>query len=481
MSTLDRLVRACILPGFAGETAPAWLLRELEAGLGGVVLFARNVRDPEQLRALTGSIRMAPETVVAIDEEGGDVTRLEAARGSSVPAALALGEIDDPELTEGVARALADALREVGVTHDLAPVADVNTNPRNPVIGIRSFGSDPALVARHVSASVTGLQSGGVAACVKHFPGHGATEVDSHLGLPVIEVTREELFGVELVPFRAAFAAGALSLMTAHIIVTALDASPATLSRTILTDLLRGELGFEGMVVTDALEMGAISGAYGMGEAAVLALAAGADALCLGHDIDESHVASVTGAIEAAVRDGRLPEERLAEAAARVAGSHAPDPPAAHANGSLGTVGLAAARRAIHVEGEVAGPGPLVVVELEGTLSVAAGTPRHDLTDVLRELGADAETVRLAPSDLSGVVAAIRSRPGRRPVVVVRDVDRHTWQRTAASAVAAADPAAVVVDVGYPSGEPLCAPKVVTTFGAGRASLTAAAELLIRR
>ena len=170
-ATLERLARACILPGFAGKAAPEWLRRELDAGLGGVVLFARNVRDPEQLRALTASIRVSPETVVAIDEEGGDVTRLEAARGSSVPGALALGAVDDVALTESVALAVAVALREAGITHDLAPVADVNTNPLNPVIGVRSFGSDPALVARHVAAFTVGLQEGGVAACAKHFPG----------------------------------------------------------------------------------------------------------------------------------------------------------------------------------------------------------------------------------------------------------------------------------------------------------------------
>ena len=280
------------------------MLRDLDRGLGGVVLFARNVRDQEQLRQLCASIRVDDTTIVAIDEEGGDVTRLEAAQGSSVPGALALGEVDDPALTESVAGAVAAALRDAGITHDLAPVADVNTNPLNPVIGVRSFGSDPVRVARHVAAFVTGLQDGGVAACVKHFPGHGATEVDSHLGLPVVEATGEELRAVELVPFRAAFAAGARSVMTAHLVVPALDARPATLSRIVLTDILRDELGFTGMAVTDALEMGAISGAYGMGEASVLALAAGADALCLGHDIDESHVRLVRAAIVEAVESG---------------------------------------------------------------------------------------------------------------------------------------------------------------------------------
>ena len=479
--SLERLARACILPGFAGEAAPAWLLRELESGLGGVVLFARNVRDGEQLKALTASIRVTPHVVVAIDEEGGDVTRLEAECGSSVPGALALGRVDDPSLTEAVARAVAGALREVGVTHDLAPVADVNTNTRNAVIGVRSFGGDPELVGRHVAASVRGLQSGGVAACVKHFPGHGATEVDSHHALPTVDASREELRAVELAPFVDAFRAGALSLMTAHIVVPALDTLPATLSRRILTGLLREELGYHGMVVTDALEMGAIAGTYGMGEAAVLALAAGADALCLGNDVDESHVALVHAAILDAVREGRLTDARLAEAAGRVAASHAPAPHATGANGALGEVGVAAARRALQVVGDVAADGPVVVVELAGTLSVAAGPPRHDLTDVLRERGVDAEAIHVGPSDLAGVVAAVQARPGRTPIVVVRDVDRHPWQRTAACAVAAADPTAVVVDVGYPSTDRLGAPNVVTTFGAGRASLTAAAELLIPR
>ena len=242
--SIDRLANACILPGFAGLAAPDWLLRELDDGLGGVVLFARNVEDPHQLLRLTTSLRVSGSTVVAIDEEGGDVTRLEATRGSSVPGQLALGVIDDVELTEAIAQALADELRAVGITHDLAPVADINTNPLNPVIGVRSFGSSPELVSRHVRAFVTGLQEGGVAACAKHFPGHGATDVDSHRGLPVVAATRDELMEVELAPFRAAIAAGTRAVMTAHLVVPELGDAPATLSPAHLTTLLREELGF---------------------------------------------------------------------------------------------------------------------------------------------------------------------------------------------------------------------------------------------
>ena len=397
------------------------------------MLFARNVEGPEQLRRLTDSLRVSAATVVAIDEEGGDVTRLEASRGSSLPGPLALGTIDDVALTEQLARALADELSAAGITLNLAPVADINVNPLNPVIGVRSFGSDPALVSRHVAAFVTGLQSGGVAACAKHFPGHGATDVDSHLGLPVVSATREELLGVELAPFRAAIAAGTRAIMSAHLVVPAVDDVPATLSRALLTGLLRDELGFTGTIVTDALEMKAVSATVGMEEGAVQALLAGADALCLGHDIDEGHVARVRAAIVAAVREGRLDESRVAEAAARVAASHVP---VAADRGSdappFAELGLAAARRALVVPGTVADGRPLLLVDLEGTTSVAAGRPSHDLASILGELGADVEAIHITESRLDQALAAVQASPDRRPVVVVRDVDRHPWQQDAA-------------------------------------------------
>ena len=202
---------------------------------------------------------------------------------------------------------------------NLAPVADTNTNPRNPVIGVRSFGSDPELVARHVAAFVTGTQRQGVAACAKHFPGHGDTAVDSHRDLPTVGGD----LAAALLPFRAAIAAGVQAVMTGHLLVPGLDEAPATISKPILSGLLRTELGFDGLIVTDALEMQGISRTVGVPEAAVLALAAGADALCLGHDLHEEAVEQVHAAIVGAVRSGRLAEERLADAARRVA-AHLP-------------------------------------------------------------------------------------------------------------------------------------------------------------
>ena len=216
---------ACLFPGFAGEVAPDWIRG---GGFGGVVLFARNVRDPEQLVGLTSSLE---EMVVAVDEEGGDVTRLEARTGSSFPGNLALGAVDDLALTRRVAAAIGGELASVGIDLDLAPVADVVVDPAAAIVGVRSFGSDPGLVARHVGAYVEGLQSAGVAACAKHFPGHGEAVGDSHLELPVAGADLETLRARALPPFAAAVEAGVLALMTAHVRFTALDQEPATLSK----------------------------------------------------------------------------------------------------------------------------------------------------------------------------------------------------------------------------------------------------------
>jgi beta-N-acetylhexosaminidase len=460
VSDLRGLAAGCLFPGFPGLEPPDWVRRRLADGLGGVVLFGWNVRDPEQVGALTAALHAErPEAVVAIDEEGGDVTRLEVASGSSYPGNLALGVVDDVALTCEVALAVAGDLRAVGVDLDLAPVADVNTNPRNPIIGVRSFGSDGALVARHVAAFVDGLQAGGVAACAKHFPGHGDTTQDSHLEPATVALVTED----SLRPFRAAVAAGVWAVMTAHIRVVAVGKEPATVSPLLLGSLRR--LGFNGVVVTDALEMQAISATIGVEEAAVRALAAGADALCLGHDLGDDAVESVVRAVLAAVRDGRLPEARLAEAASRVA---RPLPRAAEASAGR-EVGLAAARRAVHLEGDPAVRGLAVVVELAPEPTTAAG-----------EIGGGiavpgAETIRVTePIPADGLL-----RDGRRLVLVVRDPHRHEWERRLAGELLALAPNAIVVDTGFPGWRPERCGALIRTFGSSRVSLQAAAELLV--
>ncbi|MGX1028176.1 beta-glucosidase-like glycosyl hydrolase [Streptomyces ambofaciens] len=319
--TLTRDALTVLQPGFAGTTAPDWLLRRIGEGLASVALFGRNVTSPEQVAALTAQLRAEREDLlVAIDEEGGDVTRLDVRTGSSFPGNHALGAVDDVGLTREVAAELGRRLAASGVNFNWAPSADVNSNPDNPVIGVRAFGADTDLVARHTAAYITGMQSAGVATCAKHFPGHGDTGIDSHHAMPRIDVDADVLAERDLVPFRAAVAAGSRAVMSAHILVPALDPElPATLSRRILTDLLRGELGYDGLVVTDGIEMKAIAGAYGIERGTVLAIAAGADAICVGGGLhDEGTVRRLSDALVEAVRAGELPEERLADAAERV-------------------------------------------------------------------------------------------------------------------------------------------------------------------
>src|SRR3954451_14454829 len=223
--TIESAALRVLLPSFAGTTLPGDALRLLEEGLGGLCLFGSNTADgADAVAAYTARVRtVSPGAVIAVDEEGGDVTRLHIPDGSPVLGPLALGAADDLALTRAVGRAIGVELAGLGITLDLGPVADVNSNPDNPVIGTRSFGSSAAAAAAHVAAWTLGLQSAGVAACAKHFPGHGDTAEDSHLALPVLEVDLSVLAERELVPFEAAVGAGTAAVMTSHVVVPALD------------------------------------------------------------------------------------------------------------------------------------------------------------------------------------------------------------------------------------------------------------------
>ncbi|MFF0109903.1 glycoside hydrolase family 3 protein [Streptomyces hirsutus] len=485
--TLTRDALAVLQPGFAGTTAPDWVRRRLSEGLASVALFGRNVATAEQVTALTAQLRAErDDLLVAIDEESGDVTRLEVRTGSSFPGNHALGAVDDTTLTRGVARELGRRLAECGVNFNWAPSADVNANPDNPVIGVRSFGRDTDLVARHTAAYVEGLQSTGVAACTKHFPGHGDTSVDSHHAVPHIDLDATTLNERELQPFRAAIAAGTRAVMSAHIRVPVLDPDrPATLSRRILTGLLRGELGYQGLIVTDGMEMRAISGTYGLEHGVVLAIAAGADAICVGGGLcDEDTVQGLTDALVAAVRSGELPEERLADAAARVraladwtAGMRRS--PALEGDREP-EIGLTAARRAVTVTRT--GPaapvtGPVYVATFHPAANIAVGdeTP----------WGVGAELERLLPGTTTGSFTgpdagarALEAAAGRRVVAVVRDEHRHPWMRTALDTLLAAGPDTVVVEMGVPQSAPRGALHVAT-HGAARVCGTAAAEAVV--
>jgi beta-N-acetylhexosaminidase len=473
---LRRLALRTLLAAFAGESAPDGALRLLGDGLAGHTLFGFNIAGAEQVARLTAELRAArPDALIAIDEEGGDVTRLGHLTGSPYPGNAALGAVDDLELTRSVYAAIGADLATAGINLDLAPTVDVNTADDNPIIGTRSFSADPQNVARHAAAAVAGLQQTGVAACAKHFPGHGATVSDSHLELPTIDAPLPVLRERDLPPFAAAIAAGVQSVMTAHIRVPELTgAGPATFSRTVLGDLLRGEYGFQGVVITDALEMtGAAGAAGGIAPAAVLALAAGADLLCIGAEVDEALVETVAAEIVAGVGDGRLPLSRLENAAERTAALAAWTRRPSRLPPHDATLGYAAARRAVRVEGSLADlTGPLVV-QLESGHSIAEGRVPWGLKPHLDGI----EQVDVVAAETSPDALALRA--GGRPIVVVgRHTHRAEASRDLIERLAAGHPVAVV-EMGWPSGwRPTGARAFVTTYGASHANGRAAAEAL---
>lgn len=478
---LHRDILTTLLPGFDGPVAPEWVLARLRDGLGGVCLFGENVVEPEQLRALNESLRAAnPEAVIAIDEEGGDVTRLFYDRGAPFPGNAVLGRIDELELTRRVAAEVGRALAATGCTVTFGPDVDVNANPDNPVIGVRSFGDDPVLVARHSAAWVEGLQQTGIAASAKHFPGHGDTATDSHLALPVVDVPLETLRERELVPFRAAIEAGTRTIMTSHILIPQLDAeAPATLSPHILHSLLRGELGFEGVIVTDALDMKGASGAHGIPEAAVRALAAGCDLLCIGANNADEQLGEIVAAVADAIDAGRLPADRVRDAAARVRAlaATAPAVPAgpaapsviepAHDDEEIARV-VASFEVADAVPGRLHGASGIgTVVRVDTVANIAIGvSPWGPFA---------AEAVAERPSWLSraDLVAVAHGQalddpaglPG--PVLVIgKDLHRHAFARRTIDALRAVRDDVVTIDMGWPSHDRGYAD--VATYGASR-------------
>jgi beta-N-acetylhexosaminidase len=475
---LDRAAAGVVLASFAGPVAPPWVLDGLAAGLAGVVLFGSNVVDPAQLAALCAALRAAGgDPVLAIDEEGGDVTRLAHATGSPYPGNAALGAADDLALTRQVYRALGAELAAVGVGVDLAPSVDVNTAADNPIIGTRAFGADPDLVARHGVAAVAGLREAGVAACVKHFPGHGATSDDSHLGLPTVDVPLEVLRARELVPFRAAVAAGTPCVMTAHIRVPALTGElPATLSAGALGALLRTELGFTGVVVTDALDMHGASGRAGIPATAADAFVAGADLLCIGSDPGPEVVAATVAAVADAVRRGRAPRARLEESRARVAAL--PRPPGGPGPGGAAldrAVGLRAARAALQARGPLPALHRPVVAQVRVPATIAAGPVPWGIAPWLAP--GDGEVVDVDEAG-PGPAALLARAAGRDLVLVVRDSHRYPWMAGLVERLVAERPDAVVVEMGLPVWRPRHAGAFVATHGAARANAAAAMELL---
>ncbi len=323
--TLREAIGQLFILGFEGRT-PSEALEAFIQDLtpGGLILFGRNLGSPEEIATLTNALQAASPTPLffAIDQEGGKVARLQQPPFTQWPSPSAVGAVGSIELTAAMASAMARELMAVGINMNMAPVLDVLSNPANPVMAGRCYGSDPHIVAQHGIAFYRGLASEGVCGVGKHFPGHGDTLVDSHLALPVVPHALDRLLNVELAPFEAAITAGIPALMTAHLLLPAIDPEqPATLSRSILTDLLRTQLGFRNLVMSDDLLMQGITDNTPVGEAAVRFLEAGGDLVLICHD--EAAQRQAMRAVGEAVETGRLSEARVLASCRRIADAKA--------------------------------------------------------------------------------------------------------------------------------------------------------------
>lgn len=315
---VETLIGRLLLLAFPGTEIPQAQLREFQPA--GFLFYPGNIASTGAVREITRSLQAASDRplLFAIDQEGGPFSSYRVDDATLFPSNMSLAAAGDPERVFAVARASGAELRYAGFTMMLGPVVDVMSNPDNPIIGIRSFGADPLAVGSFGRAYLAGLEAAGIAAVAKHFPGHGDTAADSHTGLPLVERDRAQLGTVELPPFRAVVEAGIPAVMTAHVVFPALERGvPATLSEEALSQLLRDEIGFDGLVMTDLMDMAAITANYDLGEAAVRSVLAGSDLILLGADIDRQR--QVHRALLAAYRAGRLSEARIREAALRVA------------------------------------------------------------------------------------------------------------------------------------------------------------------
>lgn len=472
----SQLAAACMMSSFEGTTVPSWLVERIAEGLGGVCLFAQNVIDDDQVSAMCATMHAARSSVViAIDEEGGDVTRLDAVNGSETPCPAAFGAVDDRELTRQAFRSLASRLARLGIDLSLAPCADINSNDRNPIIGVRSFGATAELASRHTAACIEGFAQGGVGSCVKHFPGHGDTVADTHLGAARVDASLAQMERRELVPFRAAIATGVDAILTAHIVAPCVDDRPVSLSPR-WTAYLRDGLGYDGVVITDALDMGAVAGdrgARGVADAAVDALAAGADLLCLGSNFDAAQTDLVVATVSEAIRVGRLDRTLLGQSAARIAKLRRHGESGGSAAAIDSTAAAEVARRAVVVVGTIpAGLGTIVECRPQPSMAsfnVTWGVARH-----LAHVGWQAHTIATA-----GALDAVAIESGA-VVIIVRDLDVHPWQGDVIERLGATGRATVVVELGWPSSVRPAADCYIISHGAALASTRAVAALLSR-
>lgn len=494
--TVAALARSIIAVGFDGNCAGDAPLDDLRAfAPGAVVLFGRNVGPHDALKTLVAELR-GIETLpplIAVDQEGGRVARI-GEPVAQLPSAMAVGAARDVDACGRLGTLLGRDLAQLGISVDFAPVADCALEAENTVIGTRAYGSNPLLTGRFAGAFARGLETGGVAAALKHFPGHGSTAVDSHLALPRVRVDEATFRARDLLPFAAAISGAAAQIvMAAHVVVDAFDAQrPASLSPRILTGLLREELGFEGVACTDCLQMDAIAREPGTVNGAVAALAAGADLLLVSHSLVLARAAAE--AIAAAVDAGALPRERLLEAAHRVRALReryaTPRPYAGDLDAALP---LAVAQRAVTVlRGalRLRDERPVTVISFEGDAFDGAGgvrTERASLSTALRARRWKSEIMRVAldpdDDDVDLLLGHLPALGDRNFVVTTRRAHLHPKQQAAVERILALVPGAPIVSAAEPYDAVLwpAARTVACIYGDDPLAFAACADVLSGR
>lgn len=446
--------------GFDGTEVPESLVRLVRrAKLGNVILFRRNIVSASQLCALTKQLTELIEAetglppFIAIDEEGGSVSRLFQS-AAILPSAMAVAATGKPENALAAGRITAGQLRRLGVNFDLAPVLDVNTNRNNPVIGTRSYGDDPERVARFGAAMMRGLAEGGALSAVKHFPGHGDTSVDSHIGLPLVDKPLDALLASELIPFQAAVDAGAPAVMSAHILFPQLEPHgvPATMSRRILTGLLRGQMRFSGLILTDCMMMDAIAKFFGTVNGTIEAFAAGADLAILSHDLGLAGRAAE--AAEAALSGGTLSEQELMQSCERIASAKAGLPPVSPSPDSVGSeADRAECLRILREAVTAVTDAPFSLGERPAFL----GCPRYPTALVVNPDEAALDFAQLAAAQLNGTAVSLPRDPSDADIVRALAATAGCTSRTIGLFAARRNPGqALLVAHARVTGIPLC-------------------------
>ncbi|MFM8192275.1 MAG: glycoside hydrolase family 3 N-terminal domain-containing protein [Actinomycetota bacterium] len=441
---LDRAILAHFSPGFGGTEIPSWLTPYLENGVGGVTLFSSNTPAIDSAADLVEKMRsLAPEIIISIDEEGGDVTRLYVTEGSPFPTPALLGRCNDIDLTTDTYFELGKILNSIGVDLNLAPVADVSIEVENPIVGVRSFSADFDISSRHVIAAITGLRRAGVASCIKHFPGHGGVIEDSHHELPKLIGSQKQLESTHLKPFISAISAGVEAVMTGHIVMSALDdKNPASCSQLMTEKYLKHDLGFSGLVVTDALDMGALGGPKKIHQSALRAIKAGADLLCFSGLYDQSiFLESSLKHIREAIDTGELSSEKVLSNAEKLRSWKSPKPQGSSVRNMPEFDRFLSG---IFIQGDVALKGDQIqLIEISADPTIAAGFVGWGLRRALTTAGI---RVKLESSDID-----LGSVSSNQIVVAFRDAFRDNKVLAALEKIHRARPDSVFVDMGWPT------------------------------